>query len=87
MYLKKKKQLTWLFSYRCTKLESAACAMNATSYHIIPPIVTAKLTTKHNLFFLYGQVEVIAKLPTGDWIVSGIPILNDFIEHNNTQQN
>jgi len=47
------------------------CAKNASSFHIIPPIVSAKLTTKNHLFFRYGELEVIAKLPTGDWIVSG----------------
>jgi len=45
--------------------------MVASSYNIIPPVVSARLTTKKNLVFLYGQVEVIAKLPIGDWIVSG----------------
>ncbi|VVC39997.1 Hypothetical protein CINCED_3A002549 [Cinara cedri] len=66
----------------CTKPESALCAMNASSYYIIPPIVSAKLTTKHNLFFLYGQLEVVAKLPTGDWIVSEIALVSKSNEQN-----
>jgi len=33
--------------------------------------MSAKLTTKNNFFFRLGKLEVIAKLPTGDWIVSG----------------
>jgi len=57
---------------RCTKnTDSLQCAMNASSYHIIPPIISAKLTTKNNLLFRYGQLEVTAKFPIGDWIVSG----------------
>lgn len=45
--------------------------MNASSYNIIPPIVSSRLTTKNNMFFLYGQLEVIAKMPTGDWMMPG----------------
>jgi len=45
--------------------------MNAVSFNIIPPVVSARLTTKNNFLFHFGQVEVIAKLPIGDWIVSG----------------
>lgn len=61
-----------IFVFRCTKYEgSAECAINASSYNIIPPVVSARLTTKNNMLFLYGQLEVIAKFPTGDWIVPG----------------
>lgn len=45
--------------------------MTGHSFNIIPPVISAKLTTKNNLFYRYGHLEVIAKLPTGDWIVSG----------------
>jgi len=62
-----------ILSFRCTKNEgSIDCAKNATSYDIIPPIVSAKITTKNIFFVRYGQLEVIAKLPTGDWIIPGI---------------
>lgn len=58
--------------FRCTKYEeSIGCSMNASSYNIIPPIVSSRLTTKNNMAFLYGQLEVTAKFPTGDWIVPG----------------
>jgi len=33
--------------------------------------VSGKITTKNFFSSLYGQLEVEAKLPTGDWIVSG----------------
>jgi len=33
--------------------------------------MSAKLTTKNKLLFRHGQLEVIAKFPIGDWIVSG----------------
>lgn len=62
---------------RCTKNEGTNyCTKNATSYNIIPPIVSSRLTTKNRMYTLYGELEVIAKLPKGDWIVSG-KILNN----------
>lgn len=63
----------FMFIFRCTKEEgSIYCIKNATSFNIIPPIVSSRLTTKNKMYTLYGELEVIAKLPKGDWIVSGI---------------
>lgn len=57
---------------RCTKnKDSNFCNKNATSFNIIPPIILGKITTKDHLSFLYGQLEVVAKFPSGDWLVSG----------------
>jgi len=36
--------------------------------------VSGKLTTKDYFSFHFGQLEVEAKLPAGDWIVSGTVI-------------
>jgi len=36
--------------------------------------MSAKLTTKNSLFFRYGELKIIAKLPSGDWILTGINI-------------
>ncbi|CAH1711664.1 unnamed protein product [Aphis gossypii] len=61
----------------CTKnVGSNGCTMNAVSFNIIPPVVSARLTTKNNFLFHFGQVEVIAKLPIGDWIVSEIALVS-----------
>lgn len=58
--------------FRCTKYDgSSGCSMNASSYNIIPPVVSSRLITKNHRSFLYGNLEVIAKFPTGDWIVPG----------------
>lgn len=35
---------------------------------MIPPVRSARLTTKGNKGIRYGRVEVVAKLPKGDWI-------------------
>lgn len=61
----------FFFFFRCTKSGSNECVKNASSFNIIPPIVSAKLTTKNSFSVLYGQLEVVAKLPIGDWIASG----------------
>jgi len=36
------------------------------------PVVSARLRTKGSFSFLYGKVEVRAKLPGGDWTFPGI---------------
>lgn len=33
--------------------------------------MSAKLTTRNSFFFRLGKIEIVAKLPIGDWIVSG----------------
>lgn len=33
--------------------------------------MSAKITTKNKLYFRYGHIKMIVKLPVGDWIVSG----------------
>lgn len=71
--------------FRCTKTfeGSAECAMNASSYNILPPIISAKLTTKNHFLVHYGQLEVIAKLPEGDWIVSGKCKITTYLDEHN----
>ena len=36
--------------------------------NILPPIQSAKLTTAESFSFKYGRVEIVAKMPRGDWI-------------------
>ncbi|XP_063234625.1 beta-1,3-glucan-binding protein 1-like [Bacillus rossius redtenbacheri] len=47
---------------------SAECTKKAVGWDILPPVVSARLRTKDSFSFLYGRVEVRAKLPSGDWI-------------------
>lgn len=35
---------------------------------IIPPIISSRITTLKTFSFLYGKVEIRAKLPSDDWI-------------------
>jgi hypothetical protein len=56
----------------CTSTEESNCvvASNSTYGNIttLPPIMSARLTTKFSHSIKYGRVEVKAKMPTGDWI-------------------
>lgn len=51
-----------------TYLSSCSIRSNITSHAIIPPVRSARLTTKGSKSILYGRVEVTAKLPKGDWL-------------------
>jgi len=49
--------------------------------NIINPIQSAKLTTVNSFSFKYGQVEIRAKLPKGDWIWPAmwlLPVNNEY---------
>jgi beta-glucanase (GH16 family) len=41
---------------------------NSTSGKIIPPVRSARITTKGKKNIKYGKVEVVAKMPQGDWL-------------------
>ena len=41
---------------------------NATSGTILNPVRSARLTTKGKKTIKYGRVEVVAKMPAGDWL-------------------
>ncbi|KAF7552229.1 hypothetical protein G7Z17_g4475 [Cylindrodendrum hubeiense] len=41
---------------------------NATSGHILNPVRSARLTTSGKKTIKYGRVEVVAKMPAGDWM-------------------
>ncbi|CAB3247822.1 unnamed protein product [Arctia plantaginis] len=65
---------------RCTGvIGTPDCAREACGAHILPPIITAKITTKNKFSFKYGRVEIRAKMPLGDWIYPEIQLepLND----------
>ncbi|XP_073946827.1 beta-1,3-glucan-binding protein 1-like isoform X2 [Choristoneura fumiferana] len=56
-------------STRCTgMLGTADCAREASGAQILPPIITAKVTTKKKFSFKYGRIDVGAKMPLGDWL-------------------
>ncbi|KAF9408553.1 hypothetical protein HW555_011795, partial [Spodoptera exigua] len=58
---------------RCTGVaHSSECRMEALGAQILPPVITAKITTRYSFNFTYGRVEVRAKLPYGSWLLPEI---------------
>jgi beta-glucanase (GH16 family) len=54
----------------CTSRKNSSCFIrsNPVQGNMIPPIRSARLSTKGKKSIRYGKVEVVAKLPKGDWI-------------------
>jgi beta-glucanase (GH16 family) len=61
----------------CTETGDLYCAItsNLTSGAIINPVRSARLTTKGLKAIIYGRVEVVAKLPAGDWMWPAIRLM------------
>ena len=61
----------------CTSNQPASCAIysNSTSGAIIPPVRSARINTRGTKTIRYGKVEVVAKMPVGDWIWPNIWML------------
>lgn len=53
---------------KCTGKSSSECEQEVLGSQILPPILSAQLTTKDKFSFKYGKIEVRAKLPKGDWL-------------------
>ncbi|KAJ8944325.1 hypothetical protein NQ318_016132 [Aromia moschata] len=57
------------FGERCTGVVgSPTCVNRYDAGFILPPIVSAQITTKNKFHFKYGKIEIRAKLPKGEWI-------------------
>ncbi|KAH6642934.1 concanavalin A-like lectin/glucanase domain-containing protein [Boeremia exigua] len=54
----------------CTSADVDKCSVrsNMTLGRIIPPVRSARLITKGKKSIKYGRVEVVAKMPKGDWL-------------------
>lgn len=55
----------------CTDENKANCERQASGNVIVNPVRSARLTTEKSFSFKYGRVEVIAKIPQGDWLWPG----------------
>lgn len=59
--------------FRCTGHQfTDECVKTARGFSILPPVQSARITTKRSFSFKYGKVTVRAKLPVGDWIIPEI---------------
>ncbi|EGE05576.1 glycosyl hydrolase [Trichophyton equinum CBS 127.97] len=61
----------------CTGASNAACSIrsNKTTGAIIPPVRSARLNTRGKKSIRYGRVEVVAKMPRGEWLWPAIWML------------
>lgn len=55
----------------CTDPNKIYCERKAGGDVIINPVRSARLRTKDSFSFKYGRVEIIAKMPQGDWLWPG----------------
>ncbi|KAL0099251.1 hypothetical protein PUN28_020077 [Cardiocondyla obscurior] len=44
------------------------CERYASGFYILPPIISGRINTKGKFEFLFGRIEIRAKLPHGDWV-------------------
>lgn len=62
-------------SARCTgEIGTTDCYREAFGALILPPIITAKITTKKSFSFKYGRIDVGARMPLGSWLVPEIQL-------------
>ncbi|EMD36047.1 glycoside hydrolase family 16 protein [Gelatoporia subvermispora B] len=61
----------------CTNTNISACGAvaNETLGTVINPVMSARLTTQRSHSIRYGKVEVVAKIPRGDWLWPAIWML------------
>lgn len=53
----------------CTgDIDKQGCHRQAAGLYILPPVISGRINTKGKFKFLFGRVEIRAKLPRGDWI-------------------
>jgi len=67
----------------CTGSTNVECSVksNSTEGSVIPPVRSARITTKGKKSIKYGKVEVTAKLPKGDWLWPAICKLQIVLYH------
>ncbi|CAG9855841.1 unnamed protein product [Phyllotreta striolata] len=58
------------FGENCTAdaSDTLGCRRSYNGGFLLPPVVSAQISTKNKFSFKYGKVEIRAKLPAGDWI-------------------
>lgn len=63
----------------CTSSNDTACSVvsNATTHTIINPVRSARINTQGKHTITYGRIEVVAKMPKGDWLWPAIWMLPD----------
>ncbi|KAF5298990.1 hypothetical protein FQA39_LY11622 [Lamprigera yunnana] len=64
----------------CTGFLPLDCEQTPRAWQILPPIMSAQISTINSFSFLYGTIEVKAKFPRGDWLYPEISLVskNDY---------
>ncbi|KAH0949078.1 hypothetical protein HN011_005288 [Eciton burchellii] len=53
----------------CTgEVDTNECQRQGIGSYILPPLISGNLNTKGKFEFLFGRIEIKAKLPRGDWV-------------------
>lgn len=61
----------------CTGLYGTQeCVQRPRAWMVLPPVVSAQISTTDYFSFRYGIVEIRAKLPAGDWIYPEISLIS-----------
>ncbi|KAK4876690.1 hypothetical protein RN001_009196 [Aquatica leii] len=60
----------------CTgTIQTPSCVQTARAWQILPPVISAKVSTIDSFSFVYGVIEIRAKLPKGDWVYPEISLV------------
>ncbi|KAJ8935956.1 hypothetical protein NQ318_015791, partial [Aromia moschata] len=59
----------------CTNAAQYGCSRTGSAENILNPIKSARIRTVNSFSFMYGKVEVRAKVPAGDWLWPAIWLL------------
>nr|AAZ08484.1 gram negative bacteria binding protein 1 [Nasutitermes graveolus] len=65
----------------CTNPSDWGCERRGTHVNLLNPITSARIRTVDSFSFRYGQVEVRAKMPAGDWLWPAIWLLPRYNEY------
>ncbi|KAF5294927.1 hypothetical protein FQR65_LT10639 [Abscondita terminalis] len=65
------------FGSECTGFPGTLdCVQRPKAWQILPPVISAQITTKNSFWFVYGVIEVRAKFPKGDWLYPEISLVS-----------
>ncbi|KAF5298988.1 hypothetical protein FQA39_LY11620 [Lamprigera yunnana] len=56
-------------------LQSTDCVQSSRAWQILPPTISARISTVDSFSFVYGTIEIKAKLPKGDWVYPEISLI------------
>ncbi|XP_076282950.1 beta-1,3-glucan-binding protein 2-like [Lasioglossum baleicum] len=63
---------------KCTaEVGTRDCIRTGNAWDVLPPVISGRLNTKPSFNFMYGKIQVRAKLPRGDWLYPLITLESD----------